>query len=785
MGVEHRLTIGSHWGQGAGRARSLSDLSSGLDALRAARGVGFRELQRRVTGLRRDRGEPGVVYDVIYRALQPGRRRLDVDLIADIAVAVTGDPTAAGSWRRAYELVVDQVKDAQVVDVVAALPTAHPEFVGREVELGRLGQDDDTATVLLVDGMPGAGKTWLVARAARRALGDRTDPAVGSVTGGQAPFVAWVDLRGYDRDRPPADPAAVLGELLRLLGVPVAHFAGLSCEERTQLFREELADRRAVLVLDDAADRDQVLPLLPGSANSVTFVTSRPRLGGVPGHAQTIGVLPPEDSVEMLHRLIGHEHQTHQLVRLADAAAHLPLALALIGSRVRDRPDWTLADHLDRLTENARLLRIEPGVELALDLSYQALNDTCRWMLRTLSLQPVRRMDLGACAALAGVRLDDAATQLKTLQAANLISRLGDNRIELHDLVRTFASNRSLDDDPPQQREAAMFRMATYYTAKADQAVQRFKLPGLATGVPHEPVTSDGVEIGPIGTAHEALAWLHAERNTFVALALSDQQCTEGPIAPVLARALNSYFWSTGSLIDAEVVFSRAVQHATGAERAKFLMLLAGMQSELGLNDQAIKNAVEVEQYGQAEGDAYLQAGAMVNHASCLVDLDPDKAGLLYERALLIADDTNRLHLRALIRTNLGRLRLRQGRLDEAMRWCRESLELGGQTGYAGREGLDARLVIAEIFVSRGHIDRAFEQARQVVIDARSIAYEDLELDGMVLTARILLRRDSPYRALFLQVPLRRLVRENQGPADLARLDQDLANTWTQLREPR
>ncbi|MGL4178152.1 MAG: hypothetical protein ACRCSN_19015, partial [Dermatophilaceae bacterium] len=377
--IEHRRTT-------LEGARSFSDLSTRLESLRSTAGVSYRDLLRRVVRLRVQRGSTLLPsYNTVYRCLQPGRTRLDVDLVVDIATVLAGDAAVGEQWRRAHVAVADRLSDAQVVDVLTRLSRVGPGFVGRLAELSKLVPSvDGTPTVHLLEGMPGVGKTWLAREA-----------AVAAVTTIRPDVVLAADLRGHHPHRSPADPAALLGELLRVLDTPAARIAALGLDARAALFHDRLRGSRAVILLDDAADDDQVAPLLPGTPGSFVLVTSRTQLTRTPGLRHAVDVLPSEDSVTALRGLIGDDRTDpdtdRTLAQLADAAAHLPLALTLVGSRVRDRPDWQLADHLDRMVESGRLLRIEQGVELAIASSYRALDEPVRAMLRVLSAHPGRR----------------------------------------------------------------------------------------------------------------------------------------------------------------------------------------------------------------------------------------------------------------------------------------------------------------------------------------------------------------------------------------------------------
>ncbi|GAA0962180.1 tetratricopeptide repeat protein [Kribbella koreensis] len=755
--------------------RTLSELSAGLERLRSTAGVSYRELRRRVVKVRQQRAAPPVAYETVYRCLQPGRQRLDVDLVDDIATALTGDQAGGAAWRRAYEAVVDQLSDDRIVEVTADLAPARLTFVGRDQELTQLSTVDEGPTVHLIDGMPGAGKTWLTGQAARQA-----------VDTGQPDFVAFVDLRGYDAVRAPADPSAVLGELLRLLSVPVAQFAGLGTPERSELFRARLTGRRAVLVLDDAASDEQVLPLLPGTPASTVFVTSRVHLRCTPGRRLTIGVLPAKDSVEVLRRLIGRDDGAPDVLdRLAEAAAHLPLALALVGSRARERPDWTLSDQVDRLIESARVLRIEKGVEFALDLSYQALQPPVQAMLRALSLHPSRRIDPGAAAALADLPPDQSTAYLDALLAANLLGNSSGNRVELHDLVRIYATARALDEDPALQRSEAAYRLATYYTATAAHAVELWK-PGttrLWKPAGQLSVSATGVTMAPLTTPEQALAWLDAERGTMVALALGNQRCASGPTALTLAEVLNQYFRIRGHYREAELMYARGARQAAGARRGRMMMRLAGIRGSLGLYEQAVADAREAERLGRAASDPHLQAGALANLGMIARSEHRwQDAHRAYTKALRFVDGTEDRYLRALVRLGLGELSRRQGKPGEAITWFQQAHDLAVSIEHNEQQAISIRIGIAEALADLGRDEEALEQASEVLAESRAYGLVFSEIDALAQIARLTSRSGAPDQALPLHLTALHLARTSQHHVEtIAAIETDLAETRVRL----
>src|SRR5262245_17615707 len=260
--------------------QTLDELAVRLGQLRVWSGLGYREVHRRVVALRRRRGAPEQLsFDTVYRCMRPGRSRLDVELVVDIAQALLGDQAAAVAWRMAYRVLSGQASAAGIVRVFPALPDDLPEFTGRRAELRRL-VDGLTPqglvagpAVSVIEGMAGVGKTTLAVHAGHEMLrcGLGTDVQLS------------VNLRGYDADQPPADPAAVLEGFLRVLGVPGDQIYHLDLAGRAARYRRLLAGRRALIVLDNAATAEQVVPLLPQTAGCLAMITSRNALADLPG----------------------------------------------------------------------------------------------------------------------------------------------------------------------------------------------------------------------------------------------------------------------------------------------------------------------------------------------------------------------------------------------------------------------------------------------------------------------------------------------------------------------
>ncbi|MFG1912143.1 tetratricopeptide repeat protein [Kribbella sp. NPDC048928] len=657
--------------------RSYDDLSVRLRELRAWSGLSYRQIHRQVLRTRRERGiaeQPS--YNSVYRCLQAGRSRLDVELVVDIAGVLLGDRSAAAEWRQMCQVAAQSADQAAVVSVSDRLPDEGGVFVGRAAELDQLlgGYSVGRPIVIsAIDGMAGVGKTTLAVRAAHEL-----------VRRGRSPELQFfVNLRGFDADRPPADPAAVLDGFLRHLGVLGGRIQPLDLARRTAMFRELLAERHALIVLDNAASEDQVRPLLPDCPHCVVLVTSRRRLACLPAARVELPVFAPTESLELLTTASGRSEDAaaKQLVGLL---GHLPLAVALLGGLVRATPDWTLADHSDRVRDRLSSFHLEDGVAVALRLSYDAMPMDRQQLLRLLALHPGRDLDRDAAAAL--VNRDPAEVEhcLQDLVAAHLVEHRRTGRYELHDLVRIFATERGQHSDPPRYRRSAITRLFDHYRHLVRLAMCEL-VPSLESIWPRvAPPLRQAAAITGSGAARE---WLDAELANLTAMATYAADHRMPNYLSDLSALLFRYLESTGSHRAAFTIHGRAARGLTGDDQARAC-------SRLGWT---------------------LWIGGRTEDAS--VEL---------ERALRIYDEAGTSDTAGGALQNLALVRMSQGRYPEAVELSRRAIET---FRGAGRQvGLASTLAnLALVYDRLGQDGQALahaEQALQIFRDCGDVMSE-------------------------------------------------------------
>ncbi|MEU1092161.1 BTAD domain-containing putative transcriptional regulator, partial [Streptomyces sp. NPDC005877] len=318
-----------------------------------------------------------------------------------------------------------------------ALPRPPGGFTGRAAQLARLDAlIAEESPVCLVTGPAGVGKTALTVHWAHQNADRFPDGLL------------FAELGGFGA-RGPADGDLVLQKFLRRLGVAPEHVPD-SAEGAAVLYRQLTADRRLLVVLDDAGSSAQVRPLLPAGAGCVTLVTSRDRLGGLvvseSARPVPVDVLDDGDSTALLVSVLGARRVAAEpgaARRLAGLCGGLPLALRVVAARLAYQPDASLERMAAQLLDGNRRLALlsvdDQGPRAALGASLRHVAPEDRRMLYALTSHPGGRIDLHAAAALAGTTQEAALCALDALAGAHLVVEGRDGDWSLHDLVRLYA----------------------------------------------------------------------------------------------------------------------------------------------------------------------------------------------------------------------------------------------------------------------------------------------------------------------------------------------------------
>jgi tetratricopeptide (TPR) repeat protein len=289
----------------------------------------------------------------------------------------------------------------------------------------------------------------------------------------------FVDLHGHS-DGSPLGVADALLILLRQLGVEADRIPA-DLAERLTLWRSRLAERRILIVFDNAASSAQVDPMLPPGAGHLAVVTTRRRLSGLDGvRTESIEVLDEERAVALLARIVGDRvpAEPEAAARLVKRCGGLPLAIRLAGARLAHRPRWQVADLVRRL-DGAGLPALaaeERSVAGVFALSYGQLPAAEQRAFTLLGVHPDPRFDAASLAALTDVSLSAAERVAETFVELHLIEEPEPGLYRLHDLMREYAALLAAGD--PAGSHAAIGRVTTHYrdvlTAFADGTQNRF-----------------------------------------------------------------------------------------------------------------------------------------------------------------------------------------------------------------------------------------------------------------------------------------------------------------------
>src|SRR5256714_9064117 len=328
------------------------------------------------------------------------------------------------------------------------LPANVRGFVNRTRELDSLdkvlesGKDGDRVGMVLLVGTAGVGKTSVAVRWAHK-IGDRFPD-------GQL----YVNLHGYDAGEP-LSALTALERFLRVLDVAPERMPA-EVEARADMFRSLIAERRLLVVLDNAATADQVRPLLPGSDTCLVLITSRSRLSGLVARdgARRIDVdtLACVASMALLRKVITDyrvEDTDDELADLALLCANLPLALRIAAERAAARPWLPLAELINELRDESGLWHAlstddeaeADAVRSVFAWSYRALPESAARVFRLLGLHPGPEFSLNAAAALAGATPSETRRALDALLNAHLLEQIGRERYQFHDLLRAYAAD--------------------------------------------------------------------------------------------------------------------------------------------------------------------------------------------------------------------------------------------------------------------------------------------------------------------------------------------------------
>jgi DNA-binding SARP family transcriptional activator/tetratricopeptide (TPR) repeat protein len=660
-----------------------------------------------------------------------------------------------------------------------ALPYDIADFTGRlaEVEavLRAVSAPAGTGLPLTVlDGMPGIGKTTLAVHVAHLAGDDR-----------YADGRLFVNLHGHSPDRAPLTPGAALGLLLRQLGLPPEHLPD-GQEERVTRWRSEMAGRRALVVLDNAADEAQVRPLLPGASTAAVLVTSRRRLTALEGaRPLSLDVLPHRDAVALFRQVSqrsdgegneGGESDVGAIDAVAALCGHLPLAIRIAASRLHHRPAWTVAHLAHRLRdERRRLAELAVGdrdVRAAFAVSHRQLDPEAQTLLRRLGLHPGPDLDAYDAAALLDAPVEAAEDLLESLTTAHLLTEHAAGRYHFHDLLASYARALADAEESEAARRAAALRLTEHYL-RLGQAIDRL----VDTGSHPEPPPLPSLP--PLHTLADAKSAIVFGHRTFVAAIENAHRHGLHPQAARLAETLGSCLLRHGYVEESLAAYAvglrsaraageigteaaihrgigfahvstsrfaealRAFRQGLAIERergdeigaARTLRVMSSAHYRLGHYREALETLRPVVDVMRRAGSARDVAVALSNLGVVYTQLGAyDKAIAAHRETLELEPDSHSGRVVTLF--NLGWAHSRNGDLELAEEYMRESLRLNDAAGSAESQARTLSY-LGECLLSQGRAEEALAECRAALALAEGIDSPDVRSLALDVLGRI------------------------------------------------
>ncbi|MXM65883.1 tetratricopeptide repeat protein [Streptomyces sp. HUCO-GS316] len=651
-------------------------------------------------------------------------------------------------------------------------PSTTSHLAGRRShveELDRLlagSSAKEEVPLVSITGPPGVGKTALAIHWAHRAAERFPD--------GQL----YVDLRGWDGDHEVLAPETVLSRFLRDLRVPDAELPS-TLDELEARFRSETADRRMLLVLDNAAGPEQIRPLLPGSRHCRTVVTSRAPLTGIGARAMPLDVLSETESFELIASLIGvvrAQDEPDAVSLVARLCARLPLALRIVGEGIAVRPAISVAEAAEEIAdESTRLDTLGVGTDEAHDIrsvfswSLRYLSPPAARLFRLLGLHEGPDLPLPVVAALADMPPAAARHLVHMLVRVNLIEQRPGGRYRFHDLLRLYARERAMDL-PQEQRIQAVERLSAWYLKAGDAsdrvfAPSRRRVPIHDRDLPHVPAAP------PMADHRAAFAWGDTERENVLSVV---RQCAREELHEVawqLPAVMGEYFYLRKMWADLYATHKDALP---SAQRTS-LVAEAWIRSNLGFAGSHIGMYREAEEHCRRAVEATTSIGdpmstgiAWNNLGIALGGLrEWDEALAAFQRALELHRSQGNQWGEAHALMNMARAHAGRGEWDAAVELYVRAGELHGAIGNRVVEGtvlhelglahaaqarweqatdcyqralaihneVDNRIGagitlddLAAALLARGHRDEALDRWRQALIVLEELAHPRAEL---------------------------------------------------------
>ena len=567
-----------------------------------------------------------------------------------------------------------------------------PGFVGRKDDLDVLIHqitaqlDAGQTAIAIVEGMPGVGKSTLALRLAHHLRPHCPDGAL------------HLNLRGHDLSQPPTSPENALGLLLGMMQTDAEKIQSASgLDHAIALWRRRTGNRRVLLLLDDPASTEQLVPLIPSGSRSIMLITARTRLIDLPEaihHA--LPPMPRQDASTLFTQSarlspIGNPADEAAVNAVITACDHLPLALVISGASLRTRPSWSIEDLVEDLAQtqsSAEPDLLNTKVTAAFDTSYRILPDLPKRMFRRLALYPGTRISRHAAAALAEAPVIDAGLALKTLVDLYLIEEPLRHQYRMHYLVRRFAIHALNREDTAEEQHATESRLLQFTVAAVDRATERFH-PYRHVNLASHLAIPPSLRLLDFADPQQAAAWLDTEQTSLRALIEYWHSHGHPWEAAALAHMLAMYLdrrslWKEGirlhkNALDTWSHYDHTAGHATAL-------------TDLATAQWRLRAFEEAREYGEAALSLWTALGDTSGQADALLQLGRvdhfahrhSEAIERFQQCAALYEANSEGHGQAVALYHLGAAHYNAGRLQEGIACTERALKLAKSTGDHG-----------------------------------------------------------------------------------------------------
>ncbi|SDD68844.1 ATP-binding protein [Actinokineospora iranica] len=611
------------------------------------------------------------------------------------------------------------------------LPREVTHFTGRAAELSKLdallgnagSARSSTVVISAIAGAPGIGKTSLAVHWSHQVRERFPD--------GQL----YVNLRGYDAS-PPLSADHVLDAFLRALGLPAGRIPQ-DTDAKASVYRSFLAERRMLVLLDNAATPDQIRPLLPNEPGCLVLVTSRSRLSGLVArdgaHRISLDLLAPDEASSLLRDIVGQDRTDREpkaVDELARRCAYLPLALRITAERLAARPRSTVAELVHELADERQRLDVLAAadddectaVRTVFSWSYHSLpRDTAR-MFRQLGLHPGPTISLDAATALTGSTTTVTRRLLDNLVAVHLLAETESRRYQFHDLLRDYAAEQALLDEPDAQCGLAVQRLFEWYLHTAHAALFAYYPLNPELPIDSPPATCRALEF--TGLDH-ARRWLSTEYPNLVALIRRAPNLSQHTACWQLTIAIGTYMMQelpVADRIDVHRHGLAAAQH-TGHQlgQAWAYLNLGSASRDAHHYDDAIEYGQRVLAISRSIDAKFMEGAALGNLARCFNDLRRyTKAAELGNQSLSIYRKIGNLRNVGLSLIQLGESEHGLGQLEQANAHIQQGLDIVTALKGTTLQALALRCQ-AKIFHAQGQRDLAIQSLNRAALLSKSV----------------------------------------------------------------